>query len=730
VLVVMAMVLFAPVGAMAQGMLVPTDERIEPLTLTQHTVSFEVADNGAVTHVTQVFRNHTSTPLEATYYFAVPPGAVTTDFALWMNGERIRGEVLRRDEARRIYEEIVRRTRDPGLLEYVDGELFQASIFPVPPNGDQTVEIEFANVLERQGDLLHYRYPIHESASAEIPMFSVSGDIQSTHRIASLYAPYHTIEEDIARDGRSARVSMEESGASVERDFELFIGLTGEELGFTVLSHAEDGGEDGYFMVTIAPSPDLEDLEVLPKQVTFVVDTSGSMNGEKMEQARAMLRYCVENLSARDTFQIVAFSSGVRAAFEAPVPADREHVRQAQEFIDGMVARGNTNISGALERALEDPASAERPHAVIFVTDGLPTEGQTDVESIIQIARRGVSDGDRRVFAFGVGYDVNTRLLDGVARRGRGETGYVRPREDISDVVGTFFDSIGSPLLTQLSLDFGGVRVRDMYPQPLPDLYRNRDVVVFGRYRADQSTTVRVRGQAAGQQWERTFGATFAPREGADTSFVANLWAHRRVDALLTEIEESGETQARIDEVVELATEWGIVTPYTSYLAVDPSERIQRPQPGPGIPRPSPMPMGGAVDFDAPEREAMMDSSSAGRGGFGSGRRAPSAAQAPRQQVSGEAAVEESIARNEARTRTTVADEPADQRRAAGRTFERSGGVWIEASIATRSVDERITWGSEEYFELLRANPELRDVLALGERVRFEHRGRVIEIIP
>lgn len=737
-------------NASAQGLLIPRDESVPPLALKRHTVEFEITDNGAVTHVTQVFENHTSTPLEATYYFAVPPGAVTTDFALWMNGERIRGEVLARDEARQIYENIVRRTRDPGLLEYVDGELFQASIFPVPPNGEQTVEIEFANVLDREANVLHYRYPIHESASREIPLLVVAGDIATSHPIASIYSPYHAIDESIRSGGRAARVTMEESGAGVAHDFELYIGLTGDDVGFSLLTHDADDGGDGYFMLTIAPSPELEDLEVLPKQVTLVVDTSGSMAGDKIEQARAMLRYCVENLEDGDTFQIIGFSSSVSPAFEEPVPATRENRRRAMAYIDGLRARGNTNISEALSRAMRDPASAERPHSILFVTDGLPTEGETDVDAILAIAQRGVSDGDRRVFAFGLGYDVNARLLDGLARRGRGETGYVRPNEDLSDKVGEFYDSVGAPLLTQIELDFGGVRVDEVYPNPLPDLYRDRDITVFGRYRADHSGAIVVRGRAAGREWVQEYGADFAAVRDSDTSFVGNLWARRRVDALLFEIEEQGQTQRRVDQVVALATEWGIVTPYTSYLAVDPSERrFAQPWDEPmwegELPTPDAAPLGGVRRGGDGDLGAVDDFGTGfGTEAGGSGRssrsrdsaqaasEAPMAARptapAPRQE-SGREAVEESITRAESRSSTTLSGGLGSTRRADGRTFEQVGGVWIEAGVSAR-VDERITYGSDAYFALLRDHPELREVLSLGERVRFELRGRIIEIVP
>lgn len=726
-----------PGDAVAHGLLLPTDERVAPLELRQHEVDFRIQDNAAVTHVTQVFANHTSQMLEATYYFAVPEGAVTTDFAMWMNGERVTGQVLPRDQARGIYEGIVARMRDPGLLEYVDGELFQARIFPIPAHGEQRVEISFASTLPDDGQTLHYRYPLHASAG-RIGQLVVSGSVESQHPIARVYAPYHAIEDIEQRDG-SRRVSMEQVGARGDQDFELFITRTGDDLGFSLLTHDPGDGEDGYFMLTLSPSPELRELEVLPKQVTFVVDTSGSMSGAKIQQARELLTYCIENLSERDTFQVVTFSSAVSSAFEEPVRASRENVREALGFVSALQARGNTNISGALERAMQDPADPERPHAVLFVTDGLPTSGETRVDNILRAAHQSVSDGDRRIFAFGVGYDVNTRLLDGMARRGRGESGYVRPNEDMSDIIGTFYQGIDAPLLTRLELDFGSVDVRDLYPNPLPDLYRDREVAVFGRYDADRSSAVVIRGQAGAQEVVLEHGASFADRDGVDTRFVGNLWASRRVAALLDEIDEQGETRARRDEVVELATAWGIVTPYTSYLAVEPGMAPPMDDTLAGMrPEPEPVAMPD-LDLGATGARTLSGVSRAqGFGGATRGAAAPMEAPAPasastrsaRRAEVGAEAVEESIARNQDRERMVADDSRASVQRVSGRAFAARGGVWVEEGLEQVTPDQTVIAMSETYFALLRDHPELRQVLALGERVRFRLGRRVIEVRP
>ncbi len=748
-----------PAAASAQGMLLPSDDSLAALELRSHRVDFEVADHAAVTHVTQVFANHTSQDLEATYYFAVPEGATTTDFALWMNGERIRGEVLPRAEARATYESIVRRMRDPGLLEYIDGELFQASIYPVPAHGEQTVEIEFATVLPQDGTMIRYTYPLHASAGATVRELIIDGTVTSRGEIATLYSPHHAIEEIRTDGGRSRRVTAEVRNASASEDFELFIGQAEEDVGFSLLTHDADDGEDGYFMLTLTPSADLDDLEVLPKHVTFVVDTSGSMAGQKMEQAQDMLRSCIEALNRDDTFNVIGFSTTVRPAFESPAPADRDHRREALAFVDALRARGNTNISEALDRALDDDVDDDRPHVVVFVTDGLPTEGETSVERIVDAVATGVSDGDRRVFAFGVGYDVNTRLLDGVARRGRGESGYVEPQQDISDVVGAFFSQVQSPLLTQIELDFGAVNVGQLYPRPLPDLYRDGQITVFGRFDARSNSPVVIRGRAGSERVTLEFEPDWSGADGTDKSFIANLWARRRVDDLLWEIEEQGETSRRVSEVTELASRWNIVTPYTSYLAIEPSMRNEF-----GMPRASrdaddsedeafnslgeaPAPMGGNIygqaqaqaeyePFADRAREeagvAGLDDLTTGSGRTGGARsssstRAPQAAAAAPMEETGELAVQQALERQRQRNDTTVTT-PSASRSAAGRSFSAMNGVWVESGLESTTPDRTISYFSDEYFSLLRDHPELGDVLALGERVRFRVGREVIEV--
>jgi Ca-activated chloride channel family protein len=734
-----AAVLGIPGEAVGQGMLLPRDASLAPITLAEHRVEIELHDHAARTRVTHVFRNPNPRDLEAVFYFAVPPGAATTDFAMWMNGERVRGEVLPRGQARATYESIVRRMRDPGLLEYVDGELFQASIFPVVAGGEQRIEISYATVLAQTSSTVRYAYPIHASAHTGGTLLSFSGEISTSHRISSVYSPWEGLEEILGEDGRTARVGLEQSGFAGGGEFELFVTFTGDDLGFSMLTWEGDDGEPGYFMLTLAASRALEHLDVQPKNITFVVDVSGSMTGPKMQQARALLAHAVRELGPEDRFNVISFSTRVQRLFPESRRADASARSEAQQFIERLQARGNTNISEALEAALAMGQGVGLPHSILFITDGLPTEGVRDIETIVRSAREGASDGMTRIFTFGVGYDVNTRLLEGMARRGRGQSGYVRPDEDISDVIAPFYARIGSPLLTNLEFDFGSVQVTHLVPQPMPDLYRDGPVTLFGRFEARESAPIHVRAFSGDERIELRFAPDYNGMDGSSRDFIGNLWARRRIDALMDEISERGELPALVSEITRLAVRWNIVTPWTSYLAVEPGQPIL---PDPTVrttvqhrPAPARGRTGGAEPGRA-TRSVDDDLSFSVGSARGGGNSMPAAAPRADRAMAASAAMDEgavAVERERARGETLrdarqVRPQDAAQRTADGRAFRRAGAVWIEAGLEDRRPDRTLTAMSDEWFALIEQHPGLRSILSLGDRVRFRHAGQVWEV--
>lgn len=734
-----------PAGsASAQGILLPNGDGATPLRQTEQRVHFQVTDDLTVAHVTHEFRNETDTALEAIYYFTLPKGATTTDFAMWMDGKRIKGEVLPRERARAVYDSIVSRLRDPALLETSDGDLFTASIYPIPPRGTQRIEVEFAMPNLHKNGLLQLHYPISRSEVGAAERLSFEADIDSRNEITSIQAPYDEPTRRIS--GRQAEVKIERNKAQRD-DIALLVATSGDDLGLSLVTFDPDGneGDEGYFMATLSASSDLLREGALDRQMTIVIDRSGSMAGGKLAQAQVMLRKTIDSLGERDTFNLISFSRDTELLFATPRAATRGNRDEALRFVDGLVADGDTNIEAALRVALEQPTRSGRPHAVVFVTDGLPTRGERDIDALLQLAKGSRTQRDdrpvtsSRIFSFGVGYDVNTRLLDGIARNGDGESGYVRPSEDISDIVGGFVAGLASPLVTGLQLDFGD-QVTDLHPRILPDLYPGRPITVFGRFSSPMSQEVTLRGQARSGSVRTSFGAEFgSSTDSANAAFVGNLWAARHVADLLDTIRIDGASPERVRTVTEVATRWGIVTPYTSFL-VTPEGQGEEDEGGEGDgedaePEFEPMRhhISGGVRSErlmeavsdesykpaplaAVRREAAPKAS----------RKAEAAAATPAAEV-GRQAVEDSLARN--RSRSSLRAEGATSSRfASGRSFSRRGEVWVEAGLGNRSPDRRIVAWSQAYFELLRSHPELREALALGERVVLSVGGEVVEV--
>ncbi len=776
-LIAAAVMLAAPGDADAVGMLIPTDQSLPPLAIKNHRVNINITDQAAVTRVEQEFINHTDRQLEATFIFPVPAGATVSDFALWINGVKTNGAVLERDKAREIYEGIVRRTQDPGLVEYMDGTLFQARIFPVPARGVQKVEIAFAQILDKSGSIRRLLYPLKTGRSSARLMedFTIVADISSRSPIKTVYSPSHKLSVSRKSDHRVV-ASVEEMGADLERDFLLYMSTDDDDIGMTVLSFDDDGqgGDDGYYMMVLTPSIEVDEEKLPGKAVTFVVDTSGSMAGEKMEQARQALKYCVNKLRPKDRFNIVRFSTDVELLFGNPVEASADNVKRGLAFADNMEAAGGTAIDEALIEALKARVDPSLANMVIFMTDGRPTVGSTDINEIITHTKSANSNA-ARIFTFGVGFEVNTLLLDTIASDHNGQSDYIRPQEDIEVKVSALYNKIAYPVLTDIQIDVGEARVYDVYPRKMPDLFRGGQVVVLGRNRAALPATFKMTGRVGDKGVTMTFGEERGDAEGEAGSpthdFIPKIWATRKVGYLLDEIRARGEVAELRDEVIRLARKYGLVTPYTSYLAVDDSE-LEQQQPPPISRR--------FEDGDrfVPEGAPLGGRDLGGGGGEGGGRgssvardpaprnsgglRAPAKAMEPsadeafdapvmrgsadktakkadRERVlkekdafassSGEQAVESSIATEDLKQADSQVDSGALRSRfVSGRLFLYSDGAWRQEGLGAPTV--KIKYFSEAYFDLLKARPEVQRFVSLGRRIVLKVGGQIVEIGP
>jgi len=726
------------------GILLPNGESSAPLAIESHRVTINVTDSAAVTHIDQVFRNSSGRQLEATFIFPVPDGATVSDFALYINGVRTQGEVLESTQARQVYNNIVRQIQDPGLVEYVDGRLFQASIFPVPANGTQRVELEFAQVLERNGDLLELVYPLRtgRTSATTLQDFTIAANISSSTPLRTIYSPSHDI--DVVRQSNNrAVVGLEQHAANLEQDFVLYLSTSDDRIGMDLMTFDSDGsdGQDGYFLMVVAPR--LEDEGEIPaKDVTFVVDTSGSMAGEKIEQARETLRYCVSRLRPQDRFNIVRFSTASRPLFEGLTSANPENISRANAFISEIRAAGGTAIEDALSRALSQDADSGRPHQVIFITDGLPTVGETDSQRLIQTLN-GNNQANARVFTFGVGYDVDTTLLDSLANNNHGTSDYVRPNENMEIAVSNLYDRIAFPVLTDIDLRMNGVDAYDLFPQEVPDLFAGQQVVLTGRFRNNSRSQIALAGSFSGQSVAFNYSEDFGSASASANDFIPQLWATRKIGFLVDQIRLNGETAELRNEVQNLGVQYGLVTPYTSYLAVDDSEFGRAPR---------------QAFMDAPTSDGDDNFGQEASGWGSDSRRSarrernnrefePTEDAAPEPEAvvavpmaspqgsfdvgsTGESSVE---AAEEAQRlyEQEFADGRTAVRQIGDQRFSQDGdGVWRSEEVRSQSSAARVNirYMSEAYFRLLEIRPDVARLIALGEQVEFQVNSVIVVI--
>jgi Ca-activated chloride channel family protein len=687
----MALVVAAPVGA--QGWIEPLPGRLDPGVVKVRTnVIVRVTDRVAAVEVEEWFRNGGGVPFgEGDYLYPLPGEAVFQNFSLFQGDVELRGETLPADRARAIYEDIVRRRKDPALIELVGHGLVRARVFPIGAGETRRIIMRYTQVLDRAGDALQFRYaaggrfagiapagqervqgPQHTAEPAPLTFRLI---VEGGERFRDPFSPTHEVR--VTRDDGRLEVRPQDS---LTGDFALFLPLAGNAVGLTLAAH-RPSGEDGYFMLTL--SPEQVAAAHVPRDVTVVVDVSGSMSGEKMEQARGALRQLLGTLAVQDRVRLIAFSTGVRSWREDWTVATPAALRDAREWVERLSPDGGTNISGALEEAFRATSPAARLPIVVFMTDGLPSTGETNPERITAEAER--THGRARVFAFGVGYDVNTQLLDGLSAAARGSTQYVQPGEDVEQAVGALAAKVQHPVLADLELGDAPVRLTEVYPSRLPDLFAGEELIVFGRYEGGaESGSLTVAGTRSGRSERYTTTARF-PRHTNDNDFIPRLWASRKLGALTRTIRLEGANPERIDEVRRTALRYGLLSEYTSYLVLEPGALVARGNPP-------------AVSLDA-----LV--------------------------VTGQAAVasaEQSRRERETRTLADVAatQKSADSLRAAGavagngalqagartvagRGFTLRAGVWTDVSHATSKRVVVVRAFGDAYFALLRALPEL-----------------------
>jgi len=727
-----------------------------PLEVTYHHVNVKIDGQVATTAIDQEFYNPNPQRLEGTYLFPVPKGAQINKFTMEIGGRQIEAELMSADKARRIYEDIVRKMRDPALLEYAGRDLFKVRIFPIEPHSRKRITLSYTQVLRADSGLVSYVYPLNTEkfSAAPIKTVSVKVELATQRPLKTIYSPSHNVE--IRRHGSiRATVGFESRNVRPDTDFQVVFSTEDADVGVNLMTY-RNGDGDGYFLLLASPGADIKSGRIVPKDVTFVLDTSGSMAGNKLAQAKRALQFCVENLNDDDRFEIIRFSTEAEPFFDKLEKASEGNRQRAADFIKGLKPIGGTAIEEALRKALElrpdkvapaslqatrysgtspdagkDAGATGRPYVVIFLTDGQPTVGVTDEKQILSTVKR--AGGNTRVFCFGIGTDVNTHLLDNITDATRAFSQYVLPDEDIELKVSGFFTKIKEPVLANPLLRFSGnIRPGKIYPSPLPDLFKGEQLIVVGRYSHDGRAVVTIEGTINGMTKKFTDEVKF-PTRNTEHDFIPRLWATRRIGFLLDEIRLHGENRELRDEVTDLARKYGIVTPYTAYLIVEDESR-----------RNVPVPMRSLQTFDA-DREArgamgkawsgLNADVSGGQAVFGARsssafKLAPNAAEAIA--VGRNEAQQSVIAASPVPTQTTarVVQYAQQQRFVRGRAFFQNGSQWIDSNVQAMPNARRVQvrFNSQDYFDLVAKHPHALAWFAVGRNVQVALDNTVYEV--
>jgi Ca-activated chloride channel family protein len=747
ILTILLILVMSPAAAYANGLLIPTKAGVPPLSIKYQSVDIDIMTNAAKTKVVQEFFNNTDHRLEANYVFPLPEEASISDFAMYINGKRMSGELVEKNEARAIYESIVRKMKDPGLLEYMGNNLFRARVFPIEPHSTQKIELEYSQILSYDNNIYSYVYPLKTGmkAARTLEDFTVSVDLKSKAPIKNIYSPTHEI--GISRkDDYHAVIGFERMGAYLDKDFKLFYTVSEEDIGLNLFTYNKKG-EDGYFMLMAAPKTDLKKGEVSRKDIVFTIDTSGSMAGQKIRDAVDALVFGINNLNEQDRFNIIRFSTDVDIFKDGLVDANKENIAAAVSYAKNMRANGGTAIDYALTESLRLFDSPKGTNILVFLTDGLPTVGTRDIKAIIgNAASKNVNMS--RIFTFGVGHDVNTVLLDAISKDGRGMSEYLKTgNEEIEIKLSDFFRKVSNPVLSDISLDFDVVTISKSYPKETPDIFKGDDLVILGRYKGDGAVAIRLKGTINNKKREYVYEGTFT-KDNTDHDFIPRLWAVRRVGYLLEEIKLHGEEKELKDEVITLSKQYGIMTPYTSYLVLENEQQYLKY----GIKRqrvtrkdapakkPAPHTFGGSYKMMAPtpEAPASLSREKTIPAYDALGTEYEQDASVPLEVFSPQDLKEESgrgAVRMSRDIRKMKEGKVADDDNIAlstkvikGRTFNFTDGWWTESKAKEDMKTLKIKYLSDAYFNIIKAFPEMKEALALGEKIKLVINGKLLVI--
>lgn len=569
-------------GSAAAQALIPRpgaeEKDLPPLDCVRQNVTVEVEQQVAKVRIEQTFVNRSGHDLEAVYFMPLSEQASISRFSYWVKGKEIVGQVEEKQLAKQLYEKAVAAKRDPALLEQAGRNLFRVNVYPVSSQEPLKVVLEYSQLCPYEQGVVRLRYPLTAGgAQQRIGDFHFRAQVADQKPIDDLLMSSHGGAKIVRPDPYHAQVTWDQIDFNPKQDVALEYRLKSQDFGVSFLTHRVEG-EDGYFMLVVAPQEKTSQKQVVKKDVIFVFDRSGSMTGEKLRQAQAALSYCLKKLSPLDRFQVLTFSDSVAANSPKLLAANDANILQAVREVHSLSADGGTNIHDALTTAMKNFSSGPNQKVLLFLTDGLPTVGEQDIGTIV----KHVSQADHhsaRLFAFGVGDDVDDYLLLKLASDHRGALQYVRGGESIESKVGRFFAKISTPVLVNLKVDYGTIGTNRCYPETLPDVFKGSQLILVGRYSQSGPQELVLQGEINGEKRTFRYAANFDQVQ-QQNPFLPRLWAKQRVDWAVDQIRLKGENEELKQEVIKLSKSYNFMTPYTSFLAMSKEERAASSAPG------------------------------------------------------------------------------------------------------------------------------------------------------
>jgi Ca-activated chloride channel family protein len=663
---------------------------------------------------------------EAEMLVPVPDGAVVRAFTFAGSSAEPTAKLLPKLEAQAIYRSIVSKLRDPALLEFAGYNLVRSSVFPVPVLGTQRVRLGYEHILTADSNRVDYVLPRSESFEATQTPWQISVRVHSKSPIAAVYSPSHqiTVKHPAAEQ---AMVKVLSEKKLEPGPFRLSYLIEGNGVTASLMAYPDDRIGGGYFLLLagVPAAPKSAKESAIPREVTLVIDRSGSMRGEKIEQARSAALQVVEGLNEGEVFNIIDYSDSIARFAERPVIKTKETTREARSYIKGLRSDGGTNIHDALVEALKQPATPNTLPLIIFLTDGQPTTGEIR-EVAIRSAVVAGNKHKRRIFSFGVGFDVNAPLLTSIANATRAATTFVLPNENVEARVSEVFRRLSGPVLADpqlTTLDPAGTlttrAVRDLLPATLNDVFEGDQIVLLGQYQGDEPLHFRLSGNYLGNP--RVFDLKFdLTKATTRNSFVPRLWASRKIARLIEVISDAGadgttvadlagrssfsssmvavnasrsgsvasvgsgvagvdpKLKELVDEIVRLSTEYGVLTEYTAFLATDGTDFSQR----------------DAINEQA--RQSLVNNVQATRSGMGG---VTQMANVSTQRT--QSSVNRSntfLTQNMQRVEITNVQQITD------RTFFRRNNRWVDANVLASEQtkpDQTIEFGTPEFYKLV-----------------------------